>query len=207
MVKQHSLAGFDLKLTPMGIAVSSVAFAKSSIAPKSLILQLKSILSLLKPMETINLKEEVRSLIDRLPENFTWSDLIAAIYLRQRMQSQPTQIKDIQPGNESETLDEIEESSPKHRRFGSDRGLITISDDFDEPLELLPSSLVDRLLEKAKELTKVSAELAEIIAKIEQERQGDRPQNFWEAVQKFRQENNLEEAGIEAEVFEGVRDK
>jgi hypothetical protein len=29
------------------------------------------ILSLLKPMETINLKEEVRSLIAQLPENFT----------------------------------------------------------------------------------------------------------------------------------------
>jgi hypothetical protein len=34
--------------------------------------------------------------------------------------------------------------------FGSDRGLITISDDFDEPLELLPSLLVNSLLEKAK---------------------------------------------------------
>jgi len=51
------------------------------------------ILSLLKPMETINLKEEVRSLIDRLPENFTWSDLISAIYLRQAMKSEPIQVK------------------------------------------------------------------------------------------------------------------
>jgi len=90
--------------------------------------------------------------------------------------------------------------------FGSDRGLIAISDDFDEPLELLPSPLVDSLLEKAKELTKISAELTEIIAKIEKERQIEKPQNFWEAIQKFRQENNLEEAGIEAEVFEGLRD-
>jgi PIN domain nuclease of toxin-antitoxin system len=55
------------------------------------------------------------------------------------------------------------------------------------------------LLEKAKELTKVSAELTEIIAKIEKERQIEQPQNFWEAIQKFRQENNLEAAGIEAE--------
>ena len=140
-------------------------------------LQLKSQLSLLKPMATINLKEEVRNLIDRLPENFTWSDLISAIYLRQRMQSQAIQIKGIKPGIEPETFDELEESSPKHSRFGSDKGLITISDDFDEPLELLPSSLVDHLLEKAKELTKVSAELNKIIAKIEKERQIEQPQN------------------------------
>ena len=157
-------------------------------------------------METINLKEEVRSLIDKLPENFTWPDLISAVYLKQRMQSEQSQIKDIKPGIEPETFDEVEESSPKHSRFGSDKGIITISDDFNEPLELLPSPLVNSLLEKAKELTKVSAELTEIIAKIEKERQIEKPQNFWEAIQKFRQENNLEEAGIEAEVFEGLRD-
>lgn len=124
-------------------------------------------------METINFKEEVRNLIDKLPENFTWSDLISAIYLRQRMQSQQNQIKDIQPGIEPETFDEVEDFSPKRSRFGSDKKLITISDDFDEPLELLPSPLVDRLLEKAKELTKVSAEIDEIIAKIEKKRQID----------------------------------
>jgi len=168
--------------------------------------ELKYKLSLLKPMETINLKEEVRSLIDKLPENFTWSDLIAAIYLRKRMPSQSIQVKGITETVEAETLHEAEASSPTPSRFGSDRGLITTSDDFDEPLELLPSPLVDRLLEKAKELTKVSAELTEIIAKIEKERQIEQPQNFWEAIQKFRQENNLEEAGIEAEVFEGLRD-
>ncbi|MEG4508099.1 hypothetical protein QUA81_31210 [Microcoleus sp. F6_B4] len=44
-------------------------------------------------METINLKEEVRSLIDKLPENFTWSDLISAVYLRQAMKSEPIQVK------------------------------------------------------------------------------------------------------------------
>ena len=68
------------------------------------------------------------------------------------------------------------------------------------------SLLVDSLLEKAKELTQVSAELTEIIANIEKERQIEQPQNFWEAIQKFRQENNLEAAGIEAEIFDGVRD-
>ncbi|WP_293132426.1 DUF2281 domain-containing protein [Microcoleus sp. bin38.metabat.b11b12b14.051] len=49
-------------------------------------------------METINLKEEVRSLIDRLPENFTWSDLISAIYLRQVLKSEPIQVKGIKQG-------------------------------------------------------------------------------------------------------------
>ncbi|WP_333308253.1 hypothetical protein [Microcoleus sp. B7-D4] len=169
-------------------------------------LEFKYKLSLLKPMETINLKEEVRSIIDKLPENFTWSDLISAIYLRKRMPSQSIKVKGITETVEAETLHEVEESSPTFSRFGSDRGLITTSDDFDEPLELLPSPLVNSLLEKAKELTKVSAELTEIIAKIEKERQIEQPQNFWEAIQKFRQENNLEEAGIEAEVFEGLRD-
>jgi len=157
-------------------------------------------------METINLKEEALSLIDKLPDNFTWNELISAIYLRQRMQSQTIHIQGIKPEIEPETLDEVAESSPKLSRFGSDRGLITISDDFDEPLELLPSPLVDRLLEKAKELTNLPTELAGIIARIEKERHIARPQNFWEAMQKFRLENNLEEEGIEPEVFEGVRD-
>ncbi len=157
-------------------------------------------------METINIKEEVRSLIDRQPENFTWSGLVSAIYHRQRMPSQSIQIKDIKPGVEPETFDEVEESSPTPRRFGSDRGLITISDDFDDPLDLLPSPWVYRLLEKAKKLTKVSAELAEIITKVEKERHIDKPDNFWEALHNFRQKNNLEAVGIEPEVFEVVRD-
>lgn len=153
-------------------------------------------------METINIKEEARNLIDRLPENFTWNDLISAIYLRQGMQSQAIKIENVRSG-----IDEVAKTSAQSSRFGSDKGLITTSDDFDEPLELLPSPLVDRLLEKAKELTNIPIELAVIIAKIEKERHIDRPQNFWEALQKFRQENNLEEEGIEPDVFEGVRDK
>jgi hypothetical protein len=98
-------------------------------------------------METINLKEEVRDLIDKLPENFTWSDLISAIYIRKRMPDRSIQVKGIKETVEAETLHEVAESSPTPSRFGSDRELITISDDFDEPLELLPSVLVDRLLE------------------------------------------------------------
>ena len=59
-------------------------------------------------METINLKEEVRSLIDQLPENFTLSDLISAYlrqavlmksdYLRQVLKSEPIQVKGIKQG-------------------------------------------------------------------------------------------------------------
>jgi hypothetical protein len=148
-------------------------------------------------METINLKEEVRSIIDKLPENFTWSDLISAIYIRQAMKSESIQVKGIKQGKSiqlsedfnipdgSEVLMEVREVSPvnheekrkrmkeflaalsdedrekwkrigeflesdrttnrkssvmppKKRRaplFGCDREVITISDNFDEPLE------------------------------------------------------------------------
>ncbi|MEO9124054.1 MAG: hypothetical protein ABI262_05050, partial [Microcoleus sp.] len=66
-------------------------------------------------METINLKEEVRSLIDRLPENFTWSDLISAIYLRQAMQSEPIQVTGIKQGKNiqiSDFLRQVSKSEP-----------------------------------------------------------------------------------------------
>lgn len=159
-------------------------------------------------METINLKEEVRSLIDKLPENFTWPDLISAVYLRQAMKSEPIQVKGIKQGksiqvseninipdgslvlievrevlpNNEEKLKRMKEflvslsdedreewrqiaefldgdrttnikpksppaphppkpappMPPKKRRaplFGRDREVITISDNFDEPLE------------------------------------------------------------------------
>ncbi|MEG4530094.1 hypothetical protein [Microcoleus sp. D2_18a_D3] len=58
-------------------------------------------------METINLKEEVRSLIDRLPENFTWSDLISAIYLRQAMKPEPIQVKRIKQGKNIQLLEKF----------------------------------------------------------------------------------------------------
>ena len=83
-------------------------------------------------METINLKEEVRNLIDKLPENFTWPDPISAVYLRQAMKSEPIQVKGIKQGKN------IQAMPPNKRRaplFGSDREVITISDNFDEPLE------------------------------------------------------------------------
>lgn len=34
-------------------------------------------------MERLNIKEEARKLIDRLPENLTWDDLMYEIYVRQ----------------------------------------------------------------------------------------------------------------------------
>jgi hypothetical protein len=58
-------------------------------------------------METINLKEEVRSLIDKLPENFTWPDLISAVYLKQAMKSEPIQVKGIKQGKSIQMSDNI----------------------------------------------------------------------------------------------------
>jgi len=58
-------------------------------------------------METLNIKEEARSLIDKLPKNFTWSDLIAAIYLRQTMKFEPIRVKGIKQGKTIELLEEI----------------------------------------------------------------------------------------------------
>ena len=56
-------------------------------------------------METINVKEEVRSLIDRLPENCTWSDVISTISLRQGMKSEPIQITAIKQGKNIQLSD------------------------------------------------------------------------------------------------------
>jgi hypothetical protein len=55
-------------------------------------------------METLNIKEEARSLIDKLPENLTGCDLIAAIYLRQTMKSEPSRVKGIKQGKTIELL-------------------------------------------------------------------------------------------------------
>ena len=38
-------------------------------------------------METRNIKEEARRLIDKLPENSTWDDLMDEIYVRQAIES------------------------------------------------------------------------------------------------------------------------
>ena len=92
---------------PYRYYVQSILRLGLAIDPKSLTLQLKSILSLLKPMETINLKEEVRNLIDKLPENFTWSDLISAVYLRQAMKSEPIQVKGIKQGKSIQVSENI----------------------------------------------------------------------------------------------------
>jgi len=38
-------------------------------------------------METANIKEEARRLIDRLPENATWDDLMYEIYVRSAIEA------------------------------------------------------------------------------------------------------------------------
>jgi predicted transcriptional regulator len=38
-------------------------------------------------METKSIKEKARSLIDKLPENLTWDDLMYEIYVRQAIES------------------------------------------------------------------------------------------------------------------------
>lgn len=57
---------------------------------------------------------------------------------------------------------------------------------------------------------RVTVEIAEIEA-IEAENHGDRngdELDFWESIQKFRQENNIAEADIDVdEIFKDVRDK
>ena len=66
-------------------------------------------------METINVKEEVRSLIDQLPENCTWSDVISAISLRQGMKSEPIQITGIKQDKNiqlSDFLRQVSKSEP-----------------------------------------------------------------------------------------------
>jgi len=37
-------------------------------------------------VETINIKEEARRLVDQLPENSTWDDLMHEIYIRQSIE-------------------------------------------------------------------------------------------------------------------------
>ncbi len=38
-------------------------------------------------MSTANIKEEARRLIDKLPENITWDDLMHEIYVRQSIEA------------------------------------------------------------------------------------------------------------------------
>ena len=38
-------------------------------------------------METISIKEEAKNLIDQLPEDFTWDDLMHQIYVRQAIEA------------------------------------------------------------------------------------------------------------------------
>lgn len=38
-------------------------------------------------METSNIKDQARQLVDKLPENSTWDDLMHEIYVRQAIES------------------------------------------------------------------------------------------------------------------------
>jgi hypothetical protein len=38
-------------------------------------------------MSTVNLKEEAKRLIEKLPENMTWDDLMHEIYVRQSIEA------------------------------------------------------------------------------------------------------------------------
>ena len=38
-------------------------------------------------MQTANLKDEARRLVDQLPENATWEDLMYEIYVRQKIEA------------------------------------------------------------------------------------------------------------------------
>jgi hypothetical protein len=38
-------------------------------------------------MPTANIKEEARKLIDKMPDDFTWDDLMHKIYVRQAIES------------------------------------------------------------------------------------------------------------------------
>ncbi|MCL1464016.1 hypothetical protein [Argonema galeatum] len=91
-------------------------------------------------METVNIKQAARRLIDSLPENCTWDDLMYAIYVRQTV-----------------------EAGLAHSRDG----------------KIIP---VEEVAVRGKS-------------------------QFWERLEEFRQENNVEELGIEADFFEGLRDK
>lgn len=44
-------------------------------------------------MESVNIKEEARRLVDKLPENSTWDDLMYEIYVRQAVESGLTDSK------------------------------------------------------------------------------------------------------------------
>ncbi len=91
-------------------------------------------------METVNIKQAAQQLIDSLPENSTWDDLMYAIYVRQAVET----------------------------------GLASSRDSKIIPVEEVAVS-----------------------AKV----------SFWERLEEFRQENNVEELGIDDDFLEGLRDK
>jgi predicted DNA-binding antitoxin AbrB/MazE fold protein len=156
-------------------------FAKRLIASIPLVLQLKSILSLLKPMETINVKEEVRSLIDRLPENCTWSDVISTISLRQGMKSEPIQITAIKQGKNiqlSDFLRQVSKSEPIQVKGIKQGKNIQLSENFNIPdgsevlievREVSPVNPEEKLKRMKEFLPALSDEEREELQKISRE--------------------------------------
>jgi predicted transcriptional regulator len=53
-------------------------------------------------MSTVNVKEEARRLIDKLPEDMTWDDLMHEIYVRQAIEAG---LADSEAGKVSEVSD------------------------------------------------------------------------------------------------------
>lgn len=114
-------------------------------------------------MENIKVKERVRSLIDLLPEDITLQDLMYCIKL-----------PSVQGSRERVNMMKFLNAILNSEGIKKNREIITSYDRCDEPLDLLPSPSIDRLLEKAKELTKLSAELAEIVAALDRDRTTNR---------------------------------
>ena len=149
---------------PYRYYVQSILRLGLAIDPIPLILQLKSILSLLKPMETINLKEEVRNLIDKLPENFTWPDLISAVYLKQAMKSEPIQVKGRKQGKNIQLSENINIS---------DGSLVVI-----EVREVLPINNEEKWKRMKEFLVSLSDEDKEEWRNIAEFLEGDRTTNI-----------------------------
>ena len=59
-------------------------------------------------MQVVNIKEDARKLIDRLPEKATWDDLMYEIYVRQAIES----------GIEDSIANRTTEVSEVRRKFG-----------------------------------------------------------------------------------------
>ena len=132
-------------------------------------------------METINVKEEVRSLIDQLPENCTWSDVISAISLRQGMKSEPIQITGIKQDKNiqlSDFLRQVSKSEPIQVKGIKQGKNIQLSEKFNIPegsevlievREVSPVNPEEKLKRMKEFLPALSDEEREELQKISRE--------------------------------------